>query len=444
MKILNRQLSILMVLIFVSFSCELEETVDPNQPSLDGVTSNAGIGQLNELVTGIIARASTGMATYHDIAGVIGRDVYRFDVSDPRWVGDLLGTGNLDNSAFYTATNFSTRYNGVKTSNVLIDAAQNTTVLTNAQAQGYLAFAKTFKAIELLHALNHQYNNGIRIDVSDPNNLGAYTNNAAEAYTAISEILAEAAGHISNAGSEFAFSLTAGFAGFDDPSGFGEFIKAMQARVAVYEGDFTSALAFVNQSFLDETGNFDLGVYRVYANASGDRVNPLFYPLNTNGTTKLAHPDWVADAEAGDTRLSKASLRTDPISTAGLTATHDAFRYQTNTDPIPFIRNEELILIKAEALIQQNTGASLAEAVTLLDLIRVSSGGLAAYSGTVDQASLLDEMLNQRRYSLFDEGHRWVDMRRYDRLDELTIDRTGDSVIEQLPRPFNEVGVQGG
>ena len=54
------------------------------------------------------------------------------------------------------------------------------------------------------------------------------------------------------------------------------------------------------------------------------------------------------------------------------------------------------------------------------------------------QAALIDEMLKQRRYSLFGEGHRWVDMRRYDRLNTLPIDRPDDEVCVIFPRPANE------
>lgn len=461
MKRINQYI-IALIAVF-TFSCEIEEPVDLNNSDLDVVLNGASQSQLDQLVTGIIARASTGMGIYHDIAGVIGRDIYRIDVSDPRWVGDMLGTGNLDNSAFYTGTNFNTRYNGVKTCNVLIEAVENTDVISAEEAEAYYALAKTFKAQELLLALNHQYDNGIRVDVVDPLALGAYTADASAGYDAIAALLAEAATHIGSAGASIPFNLTSGFTHYEDQEGeftsedFGKFIKALQARVALYQEDYTSALTFVDESFLDETGNFAIGVYRVFSNASGDRVNALFFPPNTNGTTRLAHNSWVDDAEANDARLSKAvrrwKLDEDEVTkidnpatiiTGSLFAHYDAAAVTSQTQSMPFIRNEELILIKAEALIQDGSGASLAEAVTLIDLIRTQSGGLPTYSGVVAQADLIDEMLNQRRYSLFDEGHRWIDMRRYGRLDELTLDLPGHSVIVQLPRPFNEVGVQGG
>jgi hypothetical protein len=422
-------------------SCTIEETSDLNQPDLNVILNNPKVGQLNELVTGILASASSNLNTHYDVAGIIGREIYRFDVSDPRFVGDLLGTGNLDNSAFYTNNSFSARYVSVKLSNTLIEAAQNNDVITDEQEHGYLAFANALKAYELLNALGQQWDNGIRIDVADPTALGPFTANASEALTAVSDILAEAVTHNNQAGEAFLFELTSGFAGFDTPVTFGKFIRALQARVEIYRGNWTQALTFVDQSFIDETGNFDLGVYRVFSTATGDRINPLFFPKNTNGTTRLAHPSFIADAVPGDDRLAKASARTAPISSTGLTATHDAFRYASQTTDIPIIRNEELILIKAEALIQTN---QFAAAKTLIDKIRVDVAGIGAYAGPLTQPAMIDEMLFQRRYSLWEEGHRWIDLRRYNRLDTLPLDRAGDSVIKELPRPFNEVGVQGG
>lgn len=450
MKKLSIQFAILLAVIF-TFSCEIETPVNPNQPNLygpGGVLEDPTKGKLNELVIGTLASVSTQMGVLYDVAGVIGRDIYRFDTADPRYVGDLMGTGNLDNSAFYTNNSYAARYASIKTCNVIIEAAPNTPGLSTAQVNGYQAFAKTFKAFELLNALNHQYANGIRIDVVDEDNLGPFTAGSAEALTAIAGILAEAAIHNDAAGTTFPFTLTAGFNmdpapgdEFNTPPTFGKFIKALQARVELYRGNFATALTFVNQSFIDETGRFGLGVYRLFSTAAGDRVNPLYFNRNSNGTFRAAHPTWLSQAVPGDLRLGKAALRTNAFTNTGLTATHDAFLYSTNTTPIAIIRNEELILIKAEALVQTD---QFAAAKILIDKIRVDAGNIGVYAGTLDKPSMITEVLFQRRYSLWDEGHRWVDMRRYNRLNELTIDRPGDSIIPQMPRPFNEIGVAGG
>ena len=55
------------------------------------------------------------------------------------------------------------------------------------------------------------------------------------------------------------------------------------------------------------------------------------------------------------------------------------------------------------------------------------------------QSALLTEMLYERRYSLFCEGHRWVDLRRYGLLGTLPIDRPGDQVWSAFPIPVSEV-----
>jgi hypothetical protein len=62
----------------------------------------------------------------------------------------------------------------------------------------------------------------------------------------------------------------------------------------------------------------------------------------------------------------------------------------------------------------------------------------------VDQASLLTELLYNKRYSLLYEGaHSWIDFRRYGRLSDLaTNERPGpppDVIFTTLPIPTAEV-----
>jgi len=108
--------------------------------------------------------------------------------------------------------------------------------------------------------------------------------------------------------------------------------------------------------------------------------------------------------------------------------------YTSSTAPIAIIRNEELILIYAEANIQLN---NLTNGLNAINIIR-NGHGLPNYSGAVTQSALITEMLNQRRYSLFFEGHRWIDLRRYNLLSTLPIDRPGDKVWTEFPLPVTE------
>ncbi|MBC5993495.1 RagB/SusD family nutrient uptake outer membrane protein [Pontibacter cellulosilyticus] len=424
-------------------SCEIEDIPDPNNPTIESVLENAGIPSLNNLVTGTEAAMRIDIGTYYDDVGVVGREYYRFSGADPRFTSDLLGAGNavLDNNTFYTTRPWNARYRAVKNANILIASANNTNQITEQQKQGYLGFAKTIKAHQLLMNLTLMNENGIRVNVDDPENLGPVVDRAA-ALTAIAGLLDEAQAHLQGAGETFPFSLSSGYEDLvntdpKDPFGpddFLEFNRALAARVAVYRENFSGALQALQGSFLELNTNFNKGVYYTFSDASGDIVNPLFIGRNAKGELRLAHPSFVADATPGDDRLSKVALRDEPATQSGLTSRYDITVFSSNTDPVPIIRNEELILIYAEAKIQ--TGALL-DAVSALNIIRTGHG-LLPYSGLVTKDALITEMLRQRRYSLFFEGHRWIDLRRYNRLGQLPIDRPGDDVWVSFPIPFNE------
>src|SRR5262249_24800534 len=110
-------------------------------------------------------------------------------------------------------------------------------------------------------------------------------------------------------------------------------------------------------------------------------------------------------------------------------------RYPTPSSPIPLIRNEELILIRAEAN-NNKTARDAAAAAADINFLRVNSGGYAANAGLsgATQQAVQDEIMFQRKYSLLYEGLRWVDMRRTGRLNQLTIDVPAtDHIFSTLP-----------
>lgn len=153
---------------------------------------------------------------------------------------------------------------------------------------------------------------------------------------------------------------------------------------------------------------------------------------------KLANNSLPPFIENGDERITeKVTLRDVPAALDDLSSNYGLSVYDSQRAPIPVIRNGELILLRAEALIQRNNAGDLQDAEDDINTIR-NAAGLPDYNGNQTQAALTDEMLNQRRYELFFEGHRWIDMRRYDRLDQLPIDRPGDTVWESFPIPEQE------
>ena len=406
---------------------------DLNQATVQAFTANATEGELNNLVSGTESGMRNNLALYLDDCGIIGRELYHFSPSEPRYVTDLLGASGaqLSNSNFYITNPWASRYQVVKNCNILIQSAQNSKLITAAQAAGYVGFAQTIKAYQLLLCLNLTDTSGVRINVSDPNNLGPFVSYTAS-LAAISSLLDS--GQTQLAGASVAFSL-AGFGSYGDAAGLTKVNRALAARVDVYRSLWSQALTDLSASFMNTGNELSDGVYDVYSTGSGDQLNTFFIPQNTTGEVRLAHPSYATDILSGDDRIGKATLRTaGAASLEGLSSDRDVWVYTSSTAPIPIIRNEELQLIYAEAQIQSN---DLTDAVNALNAIR-SAHGLAAYSGAMTQNALLTEMLYERRYSLYCEGHRWVDLRRYGLLGTLPIDRSGDQVWSAFPIPVSE------
>ncbi|HRF39700.1 MAG TPA: RagB/SusD family nutrient uptake outer membrane protein, partial [Saprospiraceae bacterium] len=112
-------------------------------------------------------------------------------------------------------------------------------------------------------------------------------------------------------------------------------------------------------------------------------------------------------------------------------------RWPSNTTAFKFIRNEELILIYAEASLLTNNTAN---AVSAINTIR-NTWGVGNYTGATTQDALLNEILFQRRYSLWAEGgHRWIDLRRTNRLNNTYVDlRDRGNIFTQVARRTSEI-----
>ena len=433
MKII-KNIIILGLCSLITVSCEIEDASNLNGPTTDSVSEDISRSELIQGVAGVLADMRTTLGTQVDAQSVAGREYWRFQSSDPAWVADLL-TGILDANAFYTTNAYAARYANVKNINLILEGLDNTTTdFSTEELAAARGFVNTIKAHELLMVLNNQFQNGIRVDVADPNNLGPFVSYD-DALTQIFDMLSSAATDLSNGGSAFPFNIPSGFNGFDTPGSFLQFTNALAARVEAYRGNYTSVLTLLGNSFMDMTGDLTNGVYFTFSLTGADVANPLFFARNsTIANARIAHPSFITDAEAGDTRLSKVVLRDAPLGDEGLLGDHDVFIYDSNVASVAIMRNEELILLAAEA----NHIADPVAAVAAIDVIRTAAG-LPAYTGGTTPAELVTEILNQRRYSLYAEGgHRWIDMRRFNRLGDLPLDRSGDATFEQFPTPANE------
>jgi len=246
--------------------------------------------------------------------------------------------------------------------------------------------------------------------------------------------------------------LPAGFATFNNRTTFLTFNRAWKAKVDVYRRQYQSALTALTESFVDTGGGnlsaaqarvlLDRGPVHVFSSSPGDALSTLFASLT--GTVR-AHPSVQTDAERGpngiDARYTAKVTTTTTASDQGVSSNLGFIVVPTNTSPQSIIRNEELILLRAQA----NHGlGNLAAASRDVNFVRVRSGNLAAKNhASLDE--LLTDLLYNKRYSLlFETGTRWVDMRFYDRLSQLPKDLPTHKVHANYPVPSNEWLARGG
>ena len=414
-----------------TISCTFDEEFDPNRPSLEGVLTDASENQLNNLIVGVESGMRGGVAGQTVHTGTMARELYKFD-ADPRNTGDLLGANGatLDNNSFYSTSVWAAKYRTIKNANILLEALENTSSVSAQSAAGYRGFAKTVVAHQLI-MLVKSYGRA-RVDVSDPTNLGPILGEN-EVLSQVVSMLDEALSDLGASGASFSFPL-AGFEGFDTPSTFSQFNRAIKAVALVYSGNKSSALTALSSSFFSLNGNLKTGPKHVFSLSAGDATNGLYKIIDNNGDQIIVHNSFIADAEAGDKRVTdKTIIRSDATTQDGLNGTHQTKLYASNISPIDIIRNEELVLLYAEANIPSNS----AEAVKALNVIRASAG-LSDYSGATTESALVDELLNQRRYSFWCENHRMYDLRRYGKSASLPIDRPGDQVFNIIPIPLTE------
>ncbi|NNE31510.1 MAG: RagB/SusD family nutrient uptake outer membrane protein [Winogradskyella sp.] len=416
-------------------SCQLDEIENPNAPTVGSFAEGASQADVQLLATGLEAVMRNDLAFHYDTVSILGREYYDLTGVDPRYTGEIL-KGPLDNNGFLTTRAYAAWYKVVQSANVLITAVENSAAgFTDDVKNSYYGYAKTLKAYALLMVANRQFDNGIRLDVADPDNLGPNVGYD-EALAGIMDLLNEANTDLANASAGFDFNLSSGFDGFNTTDTYAEFNRAIAARVALYQGNDSMALSLLSNSFLDLNGDLYEGPAHVFGLTGNDISNAQFHVPLQSGQEYMIHDSWVADAEPGDLRVDeKAILLPGGTSFDGLSADYQIAVYDSNVDPVYLIRNEELILIYAEA----NIGINNAETILAINQVR-NAAGLPDYSGPVDDASLLEEVLFQRRYSLLAEGHRWIDLRRLNMLNatNIPLDRAGDNVINAFPTPFTE------
>ncbi len=394
---------------------------DYNNPQLPAVIPSRD--QLQNQVTGLIAGDREQHAFFILVLETMGRDAYRIDGADPRYIQMPLGT--FSPGAFLVDFTWNSTYRTIAGAQRLSEGVENSPVFTAQEKAAAKGFAGTMQALQYIKAIETRGDQGVPIasgtGALDP----IRCEPAVLAY--ISGLLDNAATDLAAGGATLPFTLPSGFTGFTTPATFLQFNRALAAKVHIYRGfqayrttgnpvnaaELNAALTALDGSFYSPLpADFRDGVYHTYSTASGDLQNGNF-----NRAVYRANPKVLSEAEAGDQRLSK--VEQDPSFALALPGTPPSaasdiifLNITGPLTPLPIIIDEELVLMRAEALWGLNRDA---EALALVNIVRQNYGlGQRLITSFPTRLDILREILKQKRYSLlFESGDRAVDYRMF-------------------------------
>jgi starch-binding outer membrane protein, SusD/RagB family len=409
------------------------EITNPNTPS-EATAALVPRTASIRLIVGVLATYRGNRGGQINAFGSYGRETYNMTPQDGRSVTGPFRDWK-QNNAFTAGSEWGSRYGNYRNvyATIKLMTPVPEEVISTAEKQGGLGVMNTFLALDLLHMIEARGDIGGVVDMTDDPNAVLPFVSRDSVYKWITAKLDEANTQLAAAGTSFFFPMHTGFSAFGvsatTPAGFIKFNRAIKARVEVKRGSlgcgatcYNAALTALGASFIADltAANRDQGIYVVYSTATGDVLNSISFATNSN---LYVHPliDGIAGV-AQDDRYKRKTCTASSRTLVSVTATRRPCTYAANVTSIPIVRNEELVLLRAEA--KWNTGDQ-AGARADLALVRAQSGatngGTAAvkFANPATNAEFVDELLLQRTLSLFQEGHRWPDYIRFGKLAEL-------------------------
>jgi len=457
--------------LIASTSCsDFFNVTNSNQPLLDSLLANPTRDRLSAAAIGIFGGARLGMQSYIWRLGSMGREGINLsgnnqpDYQEP-YYGPLQGGG-------FGGSQWADRYANIRSINIYLDGVDANADLAPGEKAASRGMGNTMKALAFMYVILSRDSLGAPIDVNRAvNATPAPFASRDSVYRYILDLLDSARADLRTAqaaSAAFPFPLPPGFTGFDSPASFKLFNRALAAKAAILRATaaacgvpcYTRALADLDSSFLDRSGTtaagFARGTYYDFSPAAGDVANALSEPLN--GVTFYALDSNVANAQTQpalgnppDQRvLDKIAVAQDTQRLGGIpipgTLKFTVYFTAGSDDPrrpIPIIRNEELILLDAEA---RWFAGSKTTALADIDSVRMNAGKLAPTTLTIASANaaFVTELLYNRRYSLlWEQGTRWIDARRFGLLSTIPPQVTGGSVPVAMPVPDGECSARG-
>jgi hypothetical protein len=391
------------------------------------------------IAVGMVRGCRDNLALFLENMGVLGREGYEMGVAQ----GDLplYVIGPMTPGTFFVAQLWTGEYADLRAANTVLDALGKVPDLTATQKEALSGFVQTMEAfdLEMLAASRDTFGLPIAVDVSPTGNPVPVASKA-QVYQHILNLLDSAQTHLKAGGAAFSFTLPAGFTGFDTPATFLTVNRGLRARVDILTNDYATALTDLAASFLNESSSLATGPQFDFSNNSGDEPNPNFAPFLYASPALVTDAQHQADTSMLDARVQQKLVTVQSFTLDGIISNVQFTLYTATTTPVPMLRNEELILLRAEAELETN---DVTAATADINFIRTTSGNLPPIAGTyvptANLPTLLDELLYEKRYSLmWESGNNWISMRHYNKLNQLPKQLTTERIFPIVPYPLAE------
>ncbi len=464
--------------------CKSLDVENLNGVSVDNLQSNPAPAAVKSAAQGLMQTWRSITREQANTLTKYGYEVWQIRSSSPPSLTGIVLFPNT--GTFWSSAN----YGWVANVNAFLKAvdavadrnADPVSGYTDQQKEAMRGWAKTILAAAYEHMQQAHDSFGIVLDLpANPLETVPPIATKAQVWNRIFQLLDQADAHLANAGSTaFPFALGPGYAGFNTPATFRQVNRALKARFQVLTNDYAGALTSLGASFINSGASgltragLQRGPFHTYTTQTNDQTNDLVgtdYYYNTRLRTG------AQEKSPGvlDDRVALKARTVTSFTFLGVTSNlkpNDFYNPTpgtnalTNISSLPLIRNEELILLRAEANLACTpptgltagtdpvicTGGPAARAAALADinLIRVNSGGLPLLAadpgpgGTGTGDLLLDELLYNKRYSLWGEfGTSWLDQRHYSRANQIPRYAANYLVMDVFPIPQAECEVRG-
>lgn len=448
MKLLVKNIFIVCVAATLLFSCQKLDVNSPTDVATEQVFKNAD--GLRSALTGLYNNLQQRdyYGAYYPLMADLNSDICTAGGYDIPALNDI-GAHAITASNVYAEKMYLALYKCIANANEILQAIDkitdpNLSAEEKKAIKGQALAIRGMAHFDALRMFGYHWDKtsayGIPVVLTVQNASDVVKRNTvADSYTAILKDLNEAAGLLDGA------ELNAKYAN-------SVFAKAMLARVYLYQQDFVKAAEFATTVIEDGTytlldaDNFPA----IYAGRlssesifelSFDAQNQSQFNGNTYVRTDALRTEifFLAnqgmntffEGRSGDKRIDLLDFENNDVSILPDGRTQKYRGEVTKDNPAYIIRIAEMYLIAAEA--NKLAGGGL----TFLNTLRENRGMADLSSEDVpDEAAFLQAVLDERKAELNFEGHRFFDLARYQKINEvLGVDETN----AVFPIPQREV-----